>query len=222
MWADRLAELPLAYQPATKWSYSCSIDLLGRVIEGAAGMEYEAFLKARLFDPLGMTSTYMTVPDGEKARLTDNYGVLGGTVIPIDPGSNSIYLDKPFVPSGGGGLVSSPKDYDRFLRMLLGYGKLGNERIMGENAVRVGVSDLIPKTVDKTGSRMANEGHGAGGRSVDGTFGWGGAAGTLGAVDYKLGLRTALWTQYMPTDSYPVRDEYLAAIQEDLKGMKKM
>ena len=221
VWADRLAELPLMYQPATKWSYSCSIDLLGRVIEVASGMEYEAFLKARFFEPMGMTSTYMTVPEADKGRLTDNYGVLGATVLPIDPAQNSIYLDPPKVPAGGGGLVSSPKDYDRFLRMLLGYGKLGKERIMGENAVRVGVSDLIPKTVDKTGSWMANEGHGAGGRSVNNTFGWGGAAGTLGAIDYKLGLRTSLWTQYMPSDAYPIRDEYLAALEADMKAMKK-
>ncbi|MEM7689696.1 MAG: serine hydrolase domain-containing protein [Pseudomonadota bacterium] len=222
VWADRLAELPLMYQPATKWSYSCSIDLLGRIVEVASGMDFEAFLKARLFEPLGMTSTFMTVPESEKGRLTDNYGVLGTTVLPIDPGANSIYLDQPFVPSGGGGLVSSPKDYDRFLRMLLGYGKLGTERAMSEDAVRVGVSDLIPETVDKTGSWMEGQGHGAGGRSVENTFGWGGAAGTLGAVDYRLGLRTALWTQYMPSDAYPIRDEYLAALQADMKAMKKM
>ncbi|MDJ0978834.1 MAG: serine hydrolase domain-containing protein [Erythrobacter sp.] len=221
VWADRLAELPLMYQPASKWSYSCSIDLLGRVIEVVSGMEFEAFLKERLFDPLGMTSTFMTVPESEKGRLADNYGVLNGTVLPLDPASNSIYLDPPKVPSGGGGLVSSPKDYDRFLRMLLGFGKLGEERIMSEQAVRVGTSDLIPASVDKTGSWMEKEGHGAGGRSVGDTFGWGGAAGTLGAIDYKLGLRTALWTQYMPPESYPVREEYLAAIQEDLKVMKK-
>ena len=171
VWADRLAELPLMYQPATKWSYSCSIDLLGRVIEVASGMDFEAFLKERLFDPLGMTSTWMTVPASEKGRLTDNYGVLGTTVLPIDPAANSIYLDEPFVPSGGGGLVSTPRDYDRFLRMILGYGMLGKERVMSERAVRIGVSDLIPETVDKTGSWMENEGHGAGGRSVGSSFG---------------------------------------------------
>jgi len=220
VWADRLATLPLMYQPASKWSYSSSIDLLGRVIEVASGMEFESFLKERLFDPLGMTSTYMTVPESEKGRLTTNYGVLGNNTLPLDPGANSVFLDPPKVPAGGGGLVSSPKDYDRFLRMLLGYGKLGDERVMSENAVRVGVSDLIPATVDKTGSWMENEGHGAGGRSVNGVFGWGGAAGTLGAVDYKLGLRTALWTQYMPSEAYPIRDEYLAALEADLKAMK--
>ncbi|MFU7529206.1 serine hydrolase domain-containing protein [Qipengyuania sp. ASV99] len=220
VWADRLATLPLMYQPATRWSYSSSIDLLGRVIEVASGMEFEAFLKARLFDPLGMESTWMQVPESEKARLTDNYGVLFGQALPIDPGTNSIFLDPPEVPTGGSGLVSSPKDYDRFMRMLLGYGKLGNERVMGELAVRVGTSDLLPKTVDLTGSWMIGQGHGAGGRSFNGTFGWGGAAGTLSAVDFRLGLRTALWTQYMPSDAYPIRDEYLAALEADLTAMR--
>jgi len=216
IWADRLATIPLMYQPATKWSYSASIDLLGRVVEVASGMEFEAFLKARMFDPLGMTSTWMTVPESEKTRLTDNYGILGGNLLPLDPASNSIYLDAPKVPSGGGGLVSSPKDYDRFLRMLLGYGTLDGEQIMSEAAVRTGISDLVPETVDLTGSWMQGQGHGAGGRSINGTFGWGGAAGTLAAVDYNAGLRAAMWTQYMPSDTYPIRDEYLAALQADM------
>ncbi len=220
VWADRLADLPLMYQPATKWSYSCSIDLLGRVIEVASGMEFEAFLKARLFDPLGMTSTWMTVPQTEKDRLTDNYGVLGGQLLPLDPAANSIYLDRPSVPSGGGGLVSSPRDYDRFLRMILGYGMLGNERVMNELAVRVGTSNLIPATVETAGSWAEGEGHGAGGRSLGSTFGWGGAAGTLGAVDFKLGLRTGLWTQYMPPEAYPVRAEFLAAMEADMRAMQ--
>jgi len=221
VWADRLATLPLMYQPASKWSYSNSIDLLGRVIEVASGMEFEAFLKARFFEPLGMDSTWMTVPASEQGRLTDNYGVLLGNSLPIDPASNSIYLDEPKVPSGGGGLVSSPKDYDRFLRMLLGYGKLGNERVMGELAVRIGISNLLPETADMTGTWMQGQGHGAGGRSHNGSFGWGGAAGTLGAVDYNLGMRTALWTQYMPSDAFPIRDEYLAALEADLTSLRE-
>ena len=221
VWADRLATLPLMYQPATKYSYSAGIDLLGRVIEVASGMEFESFLKARIFEPCGMDSTFMTVPQSEVHRLTDNYGILNGTALPIDPAAGTIYTDKPSVPSGGGGLVSSPRDYDRFLRMLLGYGKLGNERVMGELAVRVGTSDLFPKTVDLTGSWMEGQGHGAGGRSVNGTYGWGGAAGTLAAIDYRLGLRACLWTQYMPSDAYPIRDEYMAALEADLAAMRQ-
>ncbi|MDY7098829.1 MAG: serine hydrolase domain-containing protein [Pseudomonadota bacterium] len=219
VWADRLAELPLMYQPATKWSYSCSIDLLGRVIEVASGMGFEEFLQKRLFEPCGMDSTFMTLPKSEVGRMTDNYGVVGGRTLPLDPAANSIYLDAPSVPSGGGGLISSPRDYDRFLRMLLGYGMIDGTRVMTEPAVRVGASNLLPKTVDTTGSWMEGQGHGAGGRSVGTSFGWGGAAGTLGAVDFGLKLRSCLWTQYMPTDALPVRDEYLAAVEADLSSM---
>lgn len=220
VWADRLAEVPLTVQPGTKWIYSASIDLLGRVVEVASGMDFEAFLKTRMFEPLGMNSTWMTLPASEKGRFTDNYGILNGMPLPIDPAGNSIYLDAPKVPSGGGGLISSPKDYDRFLRMLLGYGKFGNERIMSEKAVKLGVSDLIPEGVDLKGSWIEGQGHGAGGRSTNGTFGWGGAAGTLGAVDFNVGLRAGLWTQYMPTEAFPIRDEYLAALEKDLVAMR--
>ncbi len=219
-WADRLAELPLMYQPATKWSYSASIDLLGRVIEVVSGMGFEAFLKKRIFDPCGMTSTWMQVPASEAYRLTDNYGIVKGNAFPLDPGANSIYLDAPEVPSGGGGLVSSPKDYDRFLRMLLGYGRIDGKFVMSEEAVRVGTSNLMPATVDTKGSWIAGEGHGAGGRSKGATFGWGGAAGTLGAVDFDLKLRTGLWTQYMPSEAYLIRDEFLAALDSDLATMR--
>jgi len=220
VWADRLATLPLMYQPATKWSYSCSIDLLGRVIEIASGMEFEAFLKQRIFEPCGMNSTFMQVPLSEVNRLTDNYGIVNGMPFPIDPGVNSIFTDPPEVPAGGGGLVSSPKDYDRFLRMLLGYGMFDGTRVMSEPAVRVGVSDLLPATVDTNGTWLEGEGHGAGGRSKDGTFGWGGAAGTLALVDYGLGLRSGLFTQYMPSDSYPIREEFETAMKADLKAMR--
>ncbi len=219
-WADRLAELPLMYQPATKWSYSASIDLLGRVIEVASGMGFEAFLKKRIFDPCGMISTWFQVPASEAHRLTDNYGIVGGVPFPIDPGVNSIFLDAPEVPAGGGGLVSSPKDYDRFLRMLLGYGRIDGKFVMSEEAVRVGTSNLLPASVDTSGSWIAGEGHGAGGRSKGAQFGWGGAAGTLGAIDFDLKLRSCLWTQYMPSEAYPIRDEFMAAMEKDLAAMR--
>jgi len=216
VWADRLATLPLMAHPGDKWIYSASIDLLGRVIEVASGEKFESFLQTKIFDPCGMTSTYFTVPESEKGRFADNYGILNGMPLPLDPADTSIYLDEPFVPSGGGGLVSSPKDYDRFLRMLLGYGDLDGTRVMSEAAVKLGTSDLLPDTVDLTGSWMEGEGHGAGGRSVGSSFGWGGAAGTLAAIDYKTNMRSQLYTQYMPTTAYPMRDEFLAALEKDL------
>ena len=220
VFADELAKLPLVLQPGTKWSYSVSLDLLGRVIEVVEGKPFDTVLQERIFEPCGMNSTFFTVPESEVGRFTTNYGVMAGNSLPIDPAASSIYLDAPPFPFGGAGLVSSPRDYDRFLRMLLGYGKLGNTRVMGELAVRIATSNILPKTATTEGTWVAGEGFGAGGRSSNGQFGWGGAAGTLGAVDYRLGLRAGLFTQYMPTEAYPIREEYMEALEADVAGMR--
>ncbi|HSM53447.1 MAG TPA: serine hydrolase domain-containing protein [Erythrobacter sp.] len=215
-WADRLAALPLLLQPGTKWSYSASIDLLGRVIEAASGQDFAQFMQERMFDPCGMDSTYWQVPESEVGRLTDNYGILAGMPLPMDPAGNSIFLDRPPLAWGGSGLVSSPRDYDRFLKMLLGYGKIDGRRVMGETAVRIGTSNLLPETATMEGTWVAGQQFGAGGRVVGQTYGWGGAAGTLASVDFGSGLRAGLFVQYMPSESYPIRDEFLAALAKDL------
>ncbi len=220
VWTERLASLPLIAQPGAKWHYSASIDLLGRVVEVASGMEFEAFLKERFFTPLGMDSTFFTLPKDQIGRMTDNYGILNGLPLPIDPAKNSIYLDTPTIASGGGGLISSARDYDRFMRMLLGRGKFDGKRVMGELAVRVGTSNILPKAASTEGSWVAGQGFGAGGRSVGSTFGWGGAAGTLASVDFDLNMRVGLYTQYMPTESYPIRADFLKAIMKDTAAMK--
>ena len=72
-YADRLASLPLVHEPGTHWNYSVSFDLLGRLIEVASGQRLESFMKARIFQPLGMTSTWFQVPASEAKRLTTNF-----------------------------------------------------------------------------------------------------------------------------------------------------
>ena len=217
--ADKLAKAPLVYQPGTKWSYSVGLDLMGAVIQKASGMPFDQFLKDNIFDPCGMDSTFFRVPQSEVGRLTTNYGVMNGTLIPIDPARASIYLDQPPFPFGGAGLVSSPRDYDRFLRMLLGYGAIDGKRVMSELAVRVGTSDLLPETVDLKGSWIEGQGFGAGGRVDDGAYGWGGAAGTVGVVSYKAGLRASLFTQYMPSEALPIQEDFPKAVLQDLAAM---
>lgn len=224
LFADRLAEMPLVYEPGTTWSYSVGLDLLGRVIEVASGKPFDMFLNERIFGPTGMTSTYFQVPASEEHRLTGNYSPQMGMLLPIDPPKSSIYLDKPAFPFGGAGLVSSPRDYDRFLEMLAGYGKIGGKRVMSELAVRVGTSNLLPETVSTAGTMAAGAGFGAGGRvglgSDAGTYGWGGAAGTVAFVNLKYGLRASLYAQYMPSDAYPIHTEFPKAVQADLALMK--
>ena len=218
--ADRLAELPLVLQPGTKWSYSVGLDLMGRVIEVASGMAFDEFLRTQIFEPAGMTSTYFTVPESEVDRFTTNYAILNGTPLPIDPARASIYLDPPPFPFGGAGLVSSARDYDRFLRMLLGYGAIDGRRVLSEAAVKLGTSNLLPETATTENTWVEGQGFGAGGRVSDGSYGWGGAAGTVGFVNYAAGLRGTLMTQYMPSEAYPIHTEFPNAVMADLAAME--
>jgi CubicO group peptidase (beta-lactamase class C family) len=222
LFADRLAEMPLVYQPGTKWSYSMALDLMGRVIEVVTGQTFDRFLQERFFDPLGMRDTGFQVPAADAERLTTSYFITNGNLLPIDVGATSLYLDKPPFPFGGAGLASTALDYDRFLQMLVGYGAIEGKRVIGELAVRVGTSNLMPDTLAPDGGYQRGgvaAGFGAAG-SVGGaiatTYGWAGAAGTIGFVDMKTGLRGGLFTQYMPSFDYPLLEEFPKAIIADV------
>jgi CubicO group peptidase (beta-lactamase class C family) len=220
--ADGMAEVPLVYEPGTQWSYSLGLDVMGRVIEVVSGMSYDAFLKQRIFEPCGMESTFFQVPGSEKARLTTNYAVADGQLTPIDPGETSLFLDAPPFPSGGVGLVSSPRDYDRFLRMLANFGTIDGRRVMGELAVRTGTSNLLPRGVEGPNLGVPGD-FGAGGRvgvgDEQGIFGWSGAAGTLAMVDLIHGLTSGFFVQYMPPDALPLQREYQQALKADLTAL---
>ncbi|MDK2760442.1 MAG: beta-lactamase family protein [Sphingopyxis sp.] len=223
--ADRLAALPLVYEPGTKWSYSISLDLMGRLIEVVSGQAFDAFLKARLFDPLGMTSTGFMVNAKDVARFTSNYAPFGGALIPFDPAKSSIYLDPPPYPFGGGGLVSSARDYDRFLAMLLGEGEIGGVRVMKAETARLAMSNLLADSIDRKGTFIDGQGFGAGGRvslptspGGEGLFGWAGAAGTIGFIHRRLGYRAAGYTQIMPPDVVPFQGKFAEAVMKDIAG----
>ena len=198
---------------------------MGRVIEVASGQSFDAFLKARLFDPLGMTSTFFRVPASEVKRFTSNYAPFAGALIPFDPAASSIYLDKPPYPFGGGGLVSSARDYDRFLAMLLGEGETGGVRVMETQTARLAMSNLIDDSVDRKGTFIDGEGFGAGGRvslpsspTGEGIFGWAGAAGTIGFVDRRRGYRAAGYTQIMPPDAVPFQGKFAESVLKDVSA----
>ncbi len=218
--ADKLATMPLVYQPGTKWSYSVSLDLMGRVIEVASGMPFDQFLSERLFKPCGMDSTWFQVPASEVGRFSTNYGILNSTLLPLDPAAASIYLDEPAFPFGGAGLVCSPNDYDKFQRMLVGLGEIDGTRVMSERAVRMGTTNMLPDTVDLTGSWVEGQLFGAGGRVTGTAFGWGGAAGTAAFADIDSGLRAAMFTQYMPSTEYTIQQDFPKLVLKDLAAMQ--
>lgn len=225
-WADAVADVPLLAQPGTRWSYSASLDLLGRVIEIVAGQPFDAFLKARLFDPLGMASTSFIVSDADAPRLSSNYAPVGGSLFPVDPAATSIYREAPSFPFGGAGLVSSARDYDRFLAMLLGEGTLGSTRILSAETARLAMSNIMPAGATTEGTFAAGQGFGAGGRVTlpgsregEGIFGWGGAAGTIGFVDRRRRVRFGGYANYLPAEAYDFQRRIGEVMYADLAAM---
>ena len=225
--ANKLATFPLVYEPGTKWSYSIGLDLMGRVIEVASGMRFDAFLQKRIFDPLKMNSTFFTVPGSEKGRLATAYAA--GSHVAIDTGTGSVWLNPPSFPYGGAGLVSSAYDYDRFLHMLQNGGELDGVRIMKPETVALAMSNLLPAGADTSflGAMgvAGTLGFGAGGSvyladvpgvAGKGTYGWGGAAGTIAFVDPARGVRGTAMVNYLPGEKWPLRKDMNAALAADL------
>lgn len=218
------ATVPLVAEPGTRWSYSMSLDVLGLLIQRASGAKsFADFMQERVFDPIGMNSSYFQVPAREKHRLTGNYGLVAGVPMPIDLADTSIYLDPPAFAFGGAGLVCSPADYDRFLMMIANGGMVGSKRVMGAAAVQLGATNLIPDGADTKGTFVEGAGHGAGGRvglgADAGTFGWAGAAGTVGFVNTRIGLRAGVYVQYMPSESLPIQKDFPLAVLADVAAM---
>jgi CubicO group peptidase (beta-lactamase class C family) len=187
---ERLSKLPLAYQPGTVWDYGHSTDVLGRIIEIVSGQSLFAFEKQRIFDPLQMTDTaYYIVDPQKKARMAQP--------LPHDRIIGNEGISDPTIPtkweSGGGGLVSTTRDYARFLQMLVNGGTLGGQRCLTPQSVRLmRQNEVSPATEVKPWAYYfpgAGFGYGLGfgvrvGPGEDGVPGylgelaWGGAGGT--------------------------------------------
>ena len=229
--ANKVATLPLIAEPGTKWSYSIGLDVMGRVIEVAAHQPFDTFLQRRIFTPLKMRSSYFTVPASQARRLATGYFITGTTRVPLDPGATSVYLQKPSFPYGGAGLVTSASDYDRFLHMLQNGGSLDGVRILKRSTVELALSNLLPAgviypgAVSATGGTTNPQGFGAGGSvtladtpggPAKGTYGWGGAAGTIAWVDPINRVRGTIMVNYLPGDRWPLRSEATKAVYGDL------
>ncbi len=233
--ANRVATVPLIAEPGTKWHYSMGLDVMGAVIEKASGVPFDRFVQTRLLDPLGMSSTYWTVPASEKGRLSTNYVFVGDRRSPIDPGAASVFLQRPSFPYGGAGLVSTARDYDRFLHMLANGGMLDGKRVMKAETVALAMSNLMPAGVSFTrndastgGAMSARMGFGAGGSvyledmpggASKGTFGWGGAAGTIAWVDPVKKVRGTVMVQYFPAEKWGLRQAVPAALARDAQRL---
>lgn len=224
--AERAAKAPLVAQPGTTWHYSIGLDVAAAVVEKAAGQPFERFVQTRLLDPLRMASTFWQVPAAETGRFATNYAVALGRLAPLDPARASPFLNAPSFPYGGAGLVSSARDYDRFLHMLQDGGTLDGVRVMKPETVALALSDLLPAGVIFTPSGMRGPaGFGAGGFVTladvpggpgKGTYGWSGAANTFAFVDRARRMRATVMVNIMPSGVYPIRADVTQALAADL------
>jgi CubicO group peptidase (beta-lactamase class C family) len=223
-YAAAAGTVPLAFDPGTQWSYSISSDVLGGVIEKVSGMPFEHFLETRIFHPLGMIDTGFTVSADKLIRFATNYQVTPEGLKAIDAPPHTIFAEPPPFPYPSSGLVSSARDFARFMGMLLGEGALSGSRVMTAQTARVMMSNLLPAGVNASG-----QGWGAGGSVLltstgaatslgmtPGTHGWEGSAGTVAWVDRATGIYAVLMTQYMPSAAYNFHADFTAAIFADL------
>ncbi|MBC7984492.1 MAG: beta-lactamase family protein [Candidatus Obscuribacterales bacterium] len=132
---DKMATLPLLYQPGEKWVYSVSVDIQGYLVEKLSGKTFPDFLHERFFKPLGMKDTAFLVPEEKLSRVATVYGwdaqksALAAS--PRDP----LITKMPGLPSGGGGLYSTAADYLRFAQMIANGGELDGKRYLKNSSV---------------------------------------------------------------------------------------
>jgi CubicO group peptidase (beta-lactamase class C family) len=217
-WIRRLGSLPLIHQPGEMWMYNTPADVLGVLIARASGQPFEAFLRERIFGPLGMKDTDFSVPQGKINRFATSYWLnpQSGKLEVFDEADSGQWSRPPAFPSGSGGLVSTIDDYFAFTETMLNSGKRGSERILSQKSVELmrtdqltpeqkAISGLIPGYFDTHGwgfcmSIITKRTDIAG--NV-GSFGWNGGLGTAWCSDPKDALTTILLTQRAWSSSSP-------------------
>ena len=233
----RLATKPLAFDPGTAWNYSMSTDVCGRLVEVISGMGLDEYFAEHITGPLGMADTAFHVPADKKHRFTSNYALTPDEpLLIVDSFDASPYLSPPVFLSGGGGLVGTVDDYQRFVDMLLNGGELDGRRIIGRKTLEYMTINHLPegKTLNELGQSLFSEavmegmGFGLGfstlvdparngAVSSGGEFAWGGAASTAFWVDPAEEITCVFMTQLMPSSSYPLRRELKATVYQALR-----
>jgi CubicO group peptidase (beta-lactamase class C family) len=198
----KLAAIPLLYEPGTKWSYSVAVDIQGYLVQKLSGQKFGDYLKQHVTGPMGMTDTAFYVTPDRKPRFTEVYrwdtqqNKLVMNVARTDRGG---FEDPARLESGGGGLVGSTHDYARFCQMFLNKGEIAGTRILKPETVKLMTQNHIgPLQVAVDGTRpqpgaeavrfgldfaVYVEPKSAGLPYGNGTFYWGGAAGTWFWID---------------------------------------
>ncbi|MBS0478762.1 MAG: beta-lactamase family protein [Proteobacteria bacterium] len=231
-----LAEIPLEFSPGEAWNYSVSTDVLGAVVQRVSGMPLDQFFAERIFKPLRMDDTGFWVGPDKIGRLTDCYTFVPGKGrIMYDRAEESAWAKKPKFLSGGGGLVSTALDYNRFCQMCLNCGELDGVRLVGRKTIELMTINHLPGNSDLAAmsrslfseAALAGTGFGLGFAvmkdlapgMVQGSVGeyyWGGMFSTAFFIDPVERLNMVFMTQMSPSSTYPIRRELKTMIYSAL------
>ena len=223
--AEKLAQVPLLYEPGSRWSYSLATDVCGHLIEVISGQPLEEFLIERLFDPLEMPDTRFSVPDDNLERFAACYERAPDKTLRLqDDPATSRFRQPPVAPSGAGGLVGTINDYANFCEMLVNRGTFRGQQLIGRPILELmtrnhlGGASLAQMAVGGF-SETSNEGVGFGlgfastidaaasGTVGEGDFYWGGLASTLFWVDPTENLYAIFMTQLIPSSTFNFRGQ---------------
>jgi CubicO group peptidase (beta-lactamase class C family) len=189
-WMERFGSLPLMYQPGERWQYNTGSLVLGVLVARAAGQPLETFLRARIFEPLGMDDTGFTLPVEQAHRLPVQYTAdfQTGEARVHEGTGPEVWTTPPAFPSGAGGLLSTADDFLAFARLLLGHGVYRGRRVLSERSVELMTTNyLTPEQIAGGGILLAGSGWGFGQAVAiapdevspsPGRYGWAGGYGT--------------------------------------------
>ena len=208
----KLAKIPLKRQPGSAWEYSVAVDVQGRLIEVLSGKDLATFLRERVFEPLGMRDTGFTVPPEKAGRFAQMYvRTEDRTGIEPAPAARSAgYYDyESRWYSGGGGLVSTARDYLRFCQMLLNGGQLDGRRVLGRKTIELMTVDHVAGIPRASSVLPSGYGFGldfavhvdraeSGLNGSPGEYNWGGLAGTIFWVDPAEDMIGLYMVQMLP------------------------
>ena len=232
---DKLAQVPLRYQPGTAWMYSLATDVCGALVEIISGKPLAQYLDEVIFRPLGMVDTAFWVTPEKKARFAANYqrGADKQLKLMDDP-DTSDFTREPGFKSGGGGLTGTSADYLRFCEMLRRGGELDGHRVLGPRTIELMHMNHLAggKTLTELAiggfSETAYDGVGFGlgfastldevasGGLGAGDYYWGGAASTIFWVDPKEDMSLVFMTQLMPSGTFNFRGQLKSLIYSSI------
>lgn len=233
--SEKLAKVPLAYQPGTRWLYSDAVDIQAALLQKISGVPFDKYLELHIFKPLGMSSVRYTIlpTDADRPRLAAMYTRNEDGTFTRQPDEEAYRFNSsswPYKP-GSFGLVATIDDYAKFARMLLGGGKLGRARILKPETVKLMATDAMPKEVtDKSwlpskgtvgfgidfAVRTAPPKDASEASGAVGEFFWDGAASTVFWVDQRNDIAAVLFTQMRPFDKIKLHKTFRDAVYHNI------